>query len=93
MDERCTVRGGRGACSPESVGGEGSRARHALSPDGADAPSRAGSCWGLRTWAGHSPPTATLGGAGPGGGRPSQAPSPGAESPRPGGMGRAVPAA
>lgn len=85
--------GGRGAGSPESVGGEGSVARHAPSPDGADAPSRAGRWWGLRAWAGHCSPTATLGGAGPGGGRPSQAPSPGAESPRPGGMGRAATAA
>lgn len=88
------MRGGRGACSPESVGGGGEGvARHAPSPDGADAPSRASRWWGLRAWAGHCPPTATLGGAGPGGGRPSQAPSPGAESPRPGGMGRAATAA
>jgi hypothetical protein len=51
-------------------------ARHAPGPDGADAPSSAGDRPGLRTLAGHCPPTAALGGAGPGGGRPSGAPSP-----------------
>lgn len=68
-------------------------ARHAPGPDGGDAPLRAGGWRDLRVLGGHCPPTAALGGAGPGGGRPSWAPSPGAEPPRPGGMGQAATAA
>lgn len=68
-------------------------ARHAPGPDGGDAPLRAGGWQDLRARGGHRPPTAALGGAGPGGGRPTWAPSPGAEPPRPGGMGRAALAA
>lgn len=68
-------------------------ARDAPGPDGRDASSRADGWRGLQAGDGHCPPTAALGGAGPGGGRPSRAPSPGAESPRPGGMGRAATAA
>ncbi|XP_028685286.2 uncharacterized protein LOC107000856 [Macaca mulatta] len=65
-------------------------ARHAPGPDGADAPSRARGRRDPRSRSGHCPPTAALGSAGPGGGRPSWAPSPGAESPHPGGMGPAA---
>lgn len=81
--------GARGSWAARAQGA----ARHAPGPDGGDAPSRAGGWQGLGAWGGHCPRTAALGGAGPGGGRPSWAPSPGAESPRPGGMGRAAAAA
>lgn len=81
-----------GARDSWAAGARGA-ARHAPGPDGRDGPSRAGGRRGLRVWGGHCPPTAALRGAGPGGGRPSWAPSPGPESPRPGGMGRAATAA
>lgn len=68
-------------------------ARHAPGLDGGDAPSLAGGWRDLRAPGRHCAPTAALGGAGPGGGRPSWTPSPGAEPPRPGGMGRAATAA